>query len=61
MKAGFHWLPVGQAGLQVHLCQDNFADAHFALTGPWVMSGTAFFTVRLFWWPLAELCMHMAL
>ncbi len=38
---------LSEAGLQGQACQDIYVAAHFAPVGPWVMSGTAFLSVRV--------------
>ncbi len=38
---------LSKAGLQGQVCQDIYVAAHFAPVGPWVMSGTAFLSVRV--------------
>ena len=38
---------LSRAGLQGQACRDIYVAAHFAPVGPWVMSGTAFLSVRV--------------
>ncbi len=38
---------LSKAGLQGQVCRDICVAAHFAPVGPWVMSGTAFLSVRV--------------